>query len=145
MNLLSLQRHEFTDISTIGDLHLDGVFQGNVLEDTCRAAGIKVYGKTAIPAGRYRVIIAHSTRFKRRMPRLLGVPGWPNDDILIHPGNTEKQTLGCLLTGLYDSKHPNFIYESVLTFDRFFSKLDALPGPFEILVRGGRSISLAAA
>jgi hypothetical protein len=40
--------------------------------------------ETAIPAGRYRVIINRSERFGRMLPRLLEVPGF--DGILIHPG-----------------------------------------------------------
>lgn len=57
----------------------------------------KIPGLTAIPAGRYRVISRQSTRFKRKLPCLLDVPGFT--DILIHAGNTEHDTQGCVLLG----------------------------------------------
>lgn len=57
----------------------------------------KIPGMTAIPQGRYRVIQRQSTRFKRKLPCLLDVPGF--SDILIHAGNTEHDTQGCVLLG----------------------------------------------
>ena len=38
-----------------------------------------------------------SPKFKRLLPRLLNVPGF--DGILIHRGNTDKDTSGCILIG----------------------------------------------
>jgi hypothetical protein len=57
----------------------------------------KVYGKTAIPRGRYQIVITHSARFKRLLPILVGVPGFSG--IRIHPGNRHNNTEGCLLPG----------------------------------------------
>jgi len=59
---------------------------------------IKVHGRTAIPVGRYKVDITYSNRFKRKMPILIGVPGFAG--IRIHAGNTHQNTDGCLLHGL---------------------------------------------
>ena len=94
--------------STLSTLTVDGAAQQYILEDTDRRLSsdmtleeirkIKVWGKTAIPTGRYRVIITHSTRFKRLMPVLLNVPGFSG--IRIHSGNTHQNTEGCLLPGL---------------------------------------------
>lgn len=80
---------------TIGNLYIDGVRFCDTLEDTERET--KIPGKTAIPAGRYRVIVNVSPKFKRELPRLLNVPGF--EGILIHRGNTPEDTAGCILVG----------------------------------------------
>lgn len=88
---------------TFGKLSVDGAPQCESLEDPVRevegatVANWKVPGDTAIPRGRYRVVINHSNRFNRLLPQLLNVPGF--EGIRIHPGNTEKDTEGCILVG----------------------------------------------
>ena len=57
----------------------------------------KVAGKTAIPTGRYRVVMSYSNTYKRRMPYLLNVPHFTG--IMIHTGNTAEDTRGCILVG----------------------------------------------
>lgn len=57
----------------------------------------KVWGKTAIPAGRFRIIMRWSPKFHRIMPEITNVPGYT--DILIHKGNDAGDTLGCVLVG----------------------------------------------
>ena len=56
---------------------------------------MKIKGKTAIPAGKYEVVVTMSNRFKRLMPLLLDVEGF--DGIRIHGGNSHDDTDGCLL------------------------------------------------
>lgn len=92
-----VQRIAKKDNYTIGRLSIDGKYVCDTLEDKVREPGVKVAGKTAIPAGRYRVIVNVSPKFGRELPRLLDVPGF--EGILIHRGNTPEDTAGCILVG----------------------------------------------
>lgn len=92
---LHLQRRR-GDGCTPGVLTSGGVRLADTLEDAIRE-GPKVTGETAIPAGVYTVVLAHSPRFNRTLPRLIRVPGFTN--ILIHAGNTPLDTEGCILVG----------------------------------------------
>jgi hypothetical protein len=103
MELISTRRW-YTSTSTISELFLnqDHCTQPLerfcfVLEDMVRAPGVKVPGETAIPAGRYRVIVDWSNRFRKYSFHILDVPNF--DGIRIHSGNTDKDTEGCLLVG----------------------------------------------
>ena len=116
---LKILRKEFTENSTIGDFFIDNTFFSYVLEDMIREPSVKVPGKTAIPEGRYQVIIDQSNRFKRAMPHVLNVPGF--EGIRIHAGNTDKDTEGCPLLGYTKSK--DFVGNSRLAFNRFFDIL----------------------
>ena len=57
----------------------------------------KVAGKTAIPTGRYRVMLSYSNTYRRRMPFLQNVPHFTG--IMIHTGNSVDDTRGCILVG----------------------------------------------
>lgn len=86
---------------TIGKLYIDGAYFCDTLEDTVRM-GAKIAGKTAIPAGTYKVKKTMSPRFKTVLPEILNVPNFTG--VRIHSGNTAKDTDGCLLLGLNKSK-----------------------------------------
>jgi hypothetical protein len=58
---------------------------------------LKVKGETCIPYGKYKGIVNVSPAKKRALPRLLDVPAFQG--ILIHKGNTNADSLGCLLVG----------------------------------------------
>lgn len=58
----------------------------------------KQLGAVAIPPGRYPVLITKSTKFKKWLPLLVGVPGFSG--IRIHAGNCPEDTRGCILPGL---------------------------------------------
>lgn len=83
----------------VGQLFIDGTYFCDTLEDAVRdlSKEPKVPGKTAIPAGTYKVIWTESPKFKRYLPRLVDVPNFTG--ILIHPGNSNADTEGCILVG----------------------------------------------
>lgn len=126
---LYLKREVFTDTSTIGSLSIDGQFECYILEDADRGlkdtmplaeiVAHKVYGKTAIPYGRYEVDWTLSQRFKIMMPILLNVKGY--DGIRIHKGNTEVDSLGCLLCGR--KRANNMISESTFATNQLYTKI----------------------
>lgn len=127
---------------TIGRLYVDGIYFCNTLEDADRglrqADGLeyilktKIYGETAIPAGRYLILMdVVSPKYSSiswynnlcggKMPRLLGVPGF--DGILIHPGNTPLDTYGCILVG--KNKVVGGLIQSKDTFRALYNKMAA--------------------
>jgi len=92
---------------TIGKMYIDGEYFCDTLEDTDRELHqnmplaeikkIKIAHQTAIPTGTYKVIVNMSPRFRRLLPRLLDVPCFAG--ILIHRGNSDRDTSGCILVG----------------------------------------------
>ena len=100
---LRLIREPSVDGATHGVLFVDGHYQCFTLEDEIReqpgrsVEDWKVPGQTAIPSGRYRVVVTPSQRFQRDLPLLLEVPGFSG--IRVHPGNGTGDTSGCILVG----------------------------------------------
>ena len=92
---------------TISNFFVNDVKWCNILEDTDRGLNQnmplseikkrKKDGITAIPSGRYEVVMRYSPHFKRETPWIKDVPGW--QWVLIHAGNDPTHTLGCLLPG----------------------------------------------
>lgn len=103
---------------TIGKLYIDGVYQNDTLEDPDRGLDqsmsaaeirkLKVYRRTAIPTGTYKITMSvQSPKFskypfylalcKGYLPRLVGVKCY--DGVLMHCGSTADNTDGCLLQG----------------------------------------------
>tara|TARA_R110000787_G_scaffold7296_4_gene25033 strand:- start:3263 stop:3790 length:528 start_codon:yes stop_codon:yes gene_type:complete len=94
--------------STLGLLFWKGDFMCFTLEDEVRE--IKVAGETAIPLGKFKISLRTWGGFHERyagsswisdlhegMLQVGDVPGFT--DILLHCGNTDKDTAGCLLLG----------------------------------------------
>lgn len=144
---LQLQRKIFTEKSTIGDLSFGGIYQCRILEDKDRALysdmkledlnKIKVFGLTAIPYGRYEIIISRSVRFSKLaghdvfLPELLNVPGYAG--ARIHSGNRPEDTEGCLLTGV--TYGIDVVSESRKAFEEVFAKLKAAIGKIHITIK----------
>lgn len=108
MNIeLELSRIYLGPTYTIGKLFVEGKLYTDTIEDKTRDLNkdgdlldegeAKVMHKTAIPYGRYEVIVNMSTRFKRMLPRILNVPHF--DGVLIHNGKDETSSSGCIIIG----------------------------------------------
>lgn len=120
---------------TIGKLYIDGLYFCDTLEDPVRtlpascphtSAGApctcreKIYARTAIPAGTYRITLEHSPRFKRVLPYLHDVPHFLG--VLIHSGNDPGDTAGCILVG--HNKVKGKVFESRAASDRLNALLE---------------------
>lgn len=136
---LKLTRKYLKDEYTIGHLYINGVYFCDVLEDKVRdynkdgdlndVGETKVYGKTAIPYGRYRISLnIRSPKFSLRpeylwcggyLPRLLDVPHF--EGILIHAGNYAAESAGCLLVG--ENKTRGGVINSMATLRKLYVEL----------------------
>lgn len=126
---LTLKRKFLGANYTIGDLFIDDKFFCNTIEDTVRelpsicpntpkgfscTCPDKVYAETAIPFGTYKVTMKYSPKFKRVLPYLHDVPHFLG--ILIHSGNSEADSAGCLICGKNTVKGK--VLESRVTCDK---------------------------
>jgi hypothetical protein len=134
---LLLKRDAFDDKCSLGKLYVDGQYQCETLEDVTRPPeATKVFGATAIPFGRYLITIERSPRFSELAghdvftPRLHNVPGYAG--VLIHPGNTDKDTEGCILVGR--SRGQDSIEESRLAYNALMARLQSAQGPLYITI-----------
>ncbi len=104
--LIEVNRIKSDSDATLSTIFIDGRFECFGLEDEYRAD--KVAGETRIPQGRYKVGVRdvggfhgrYSTKFPsfhHGMLQVMEVPGF--EYILIHIGNTDEDTAGCLLVG----------------------------------------------
>lgn len=122
---------------TIGKLYINNAYFCDTLEDADRGLSssmsndILKYKKlahiTAIPTGRYQVTmdvisprLSKSNFYKQygggRVPRLLNVPAF--EGILIHCGNTAKDTDGCILVG--KNTQVGMVLESKNTYSKLY-------------------------
>jgi hypothetical protein len=88
---------------TTGQLYVNGTFFCFTLEDVVREIpGVpvekwKIQNETAIPQGKYRVVLENSPKFGDNTPTLVDVPGFKY--IRVHSGNTDRDTDGCIIVG----------------------------------------------
>lgn len=139
---LKIDRKWKKDTYTISNLYIDGKHFGNILEDADRGLKQtdslvsiqqrKVYGETAIPSGRYEILMnvyspkyGASSWYKQVcngcVPRLKNVPGF--DGILLHTGNTALESFGCLLCGKNTAKGK--VTQSREYFKKIYKELKA--------------------
>lgn len=111
---IEIDREPSTDAGTIGRVSINGVFLCYSLEPS---EDVKVY--PAIPAGTYGIRMYPSPKFGRMVPLITGVQG--RQFIEIHPGNTDKDTEGCILLGT--SYTGETILNSRVAVEMFQSKI----------------------
>lgn len=118
---ITVKRHTCNEKSTLGSMRIDGEFFCSTLEDKVRRLPEekKVWGKTAIPAGTYKIVMHDSPKFKRRLPMLLDVPHFTG--ILIHRGNTVEDTVGCILVG---EAHGEQVWRSTIYEEELCRRID---------------------
>lgn len=114
---------------TIGKMYIDGVYFCDTVEDCDRGLtqnmknstieAKKLYGKTAIPIGRYKVILSYSNKFGKTLPLIKDVIGFAG--IRIHSGNTADDSLGCIIVG--ENKIKGGVINSRVTMERLMAKL----------------------
>lgn len=120
---------------TIGRFYIDGEYFSDTIEDVVRElpptcpntpkgvgckCSAKKYAETAIPAGTYKVTMEYSPRFKRKLPYLHDVPHFLG--ILLHAGNTEADSSGCILVGKNTVKGK--VLESRVTLDSLIKRIE---------------------
>jgi len=104
------------------------------LEDERRA--LKVRGETRVPAGTYKIELRNEGGFHQRYTKkypgihrgMLHITDVPNFEyILIHTGNTDEHTAGCLIVG--DAQENNlllpdgFVGKSVNAYKRIYPSI----------------------
>ena len=148
---LELRRIARRETYTIGRLYVNGERFCDTLEDTDRGLrqdmGLPVLrakkrkGVTAIPTGRYRVTLGvRSPRFSQKaaykfcdgyLPRLINVPAY--DGVLIHIGNYDKDTEGCILVG--KNTKVGAVMESTATFRALYDVLSKAKDAIYITIK----------
>ena len=132
MNIL-LQRLYRTKEFTIGALFIDGVFMCFTLEDQKQVN--KVSKETRIWAGLYKVAFRteggffsrylkqFGAAFHKGMLQIMNVPQF--EYILIHIGNTDKDTAGCILVGLGIDMATGVLTKSTDAYKKIYPVIEA--------------------
>lgn len=132
---IDLFRYNSTDTHTAGMLLIDGKFACYTIENPHNEP--KVNGNTRIPMGTYRVGFRqqggfhqrYSSKFSAMHQGMIEVKDVPNfTNILMHIGNSTKDTDGCILVGSQSARSGrNFVYGSTIAYKKIYLKIrDAL-------------------
>jgi hypothetical protein len=131
---LTVVRTQFGTDATNGLLFIDGLFECYTLEDQYQA--VKVMHETCIPEGTYDIKFRKEGGFHTRysakygnshygMLHLQDVPNFTY--ILIHSGNTDEHTSGCILTGEtqqdLDMGKDGFVGRSSVSYKKMYRKV----------------------
>jgi len=128
VNLLIL-RDTFTEISTIGNLYLDGEWLCDTLELPYKDNQRSI---SSIPAGQYKVRLRTAKESATRDYLHLLIQDVPNRGyVLFHVGNSAKDTRGCVLVGI--GTEQDYVKNSRLAMELLMK---------EILNLGGTNINL---
>ena len=128
VNLLII-RDTFTDVSTIGNLYLDGEWLCDTLENPYLNNQRNI---SCIPEGQYKVRLRTARESATKDYLHLLVQDVPDRSlILFHSGNTAKDTRGCVLVGI--GTEQDFVKNSRLAMDLLMK---------EIINLGGTNINL---
>jgi len=136
---LLLKRIARKSTYTIGKLYINDEYFCDTIEDKDRGLDqemslieikrLKIKNETAIPTGTYEITLdVVSPKFSKKdvykyingkLPRLLNVKGYGG--VLIHIGNTAKDSAGCILVGR--NTQVGKVLQSTSTFKLLYSKL----------------------
>lgn len=130
--LIEVERYKSNDKATLSRIYVDGKFICYGLEDEFRE--VKVKGETRIPAGTYKIALRKEGGFHQRYSvdkrtkdfhkGMLWVRNVPNFEyILIHIGNEEKDTDGCLLVGMTADETNFKVLRSAEAYELLYKKV----------------------
>lgn len=135
VKVITLKRLKYYESCIIGQLIVNENMKFWTLEDKFRKLSKnckeKVLHKTAISAGTYKIELVWSNRFGKIMPRIKNVPCF--EGILIHSGNTEKDTSGCILVG--KEIFLKTLSDSKIAFNEIFKYLEENKDKYEYLLK----------
>jgi len=135
---LTVDRYLSSAEATLSRVSVDTEFFCYGLEDEFRT--VKEKGETRIPAGVYKITLRPWGGFYDRQktnrqyrdmagagvdhPGMLWVRDVPGfEDILIHPGNTDRDTAGCLLVGTTADELRFTLHGSVAAYVRLYRRV----------------------
>ena len=128
LKVLRGKSHEDHNGFTIGDFYVNGKKECYTLEDEYRK--VKVPGETRIPSGTYEIELYamgtkhadylkhYGSNFHKGMLHLKDVPGFTG--VLIHCGNDDGDTAGCILLGMQQDEKNGKIGASRLAYERLY-------------------------
>lgn len=147
-----VKRRWFTNDTTIGEMSIDNTFECYTLEDKDRNLSdsmslgdinkIKIFGKTAIPTGTYKVTVEATGIVvnvgqrpgppgAKKLPLIIPIKGFSG--VRIHVGNNATATEGCLLVG--QGRIKDAITNSTAALNSVFDQI-------ETAINAGQSVSI---